>query len=234
MRRCTGQGPVGPASGSADGESWLVALVLVTRWGCVLIRRDQEIAGIPAVTARDLLKTMRNYAVTAGHIADHLGVTEREGKVMVERLSAEGLLCRVDPGSRAGVGVGPAEVERSSADLELWGTTVSGDALSKARIGTPMPRKEAQALLDGLISRALEVSEDPDSAFTIERINVFGSFADKARPEVGDVDAYVTYSVRVDRDRFIELAEDAAQQAERSGRRFATPVDGAWVCRGFG
>ena len=45
-----------------------------------------------------------------------------------------------------------------------------------------MSRRNAQELLDGLIARAMEVNENPECAFIVERIDVFGSLADPNRP----------------------------------------------------
>jgi predicted nucleotidyltransferase len=81
-----------------------------------------------------------------------------------------------------------------------------------------MPRRQAQALLDDLISRAIAVNEDPGGAFFVNRISVFGSFADPSRGEVGDVDVQVQFDRRVEGDEFIERAQAAADEAERAGR----------------
>ncbi len=110
-------------------------------------------------------------------------------------------------------------------DLEYWGTTVAGNALSKARIGRPMSRQKAAELLDGLIARAAAVNTDGDSLFTVERIELFGSFTDPGRQEVGDVDVRLLFDRRVDGDEFIRQALTAAGDAEENGRRFNNHVD---------
>ncbi len=68
------------------------------------------------------------------------------------------------------------------------GDEVTGNGLAKARIGKPMPRQKAAQLLDELLDRAATVNADHDSLFSVERIELFGSFADPDRQEVGDVD----------------------------------------------
>lgn len=191
----------------------------------MLISRDQTIAGIPAVQARDLMRRIRECAVTVSYVAEFLGVADTEAKSILDRLEHEGFMCRVEPFSRGGTLTGVAEGDIPTKELAPWGTTIAGNALSKARIGRPMPRAQAEGLLDGLIARAAAVNEDPTGVFTVESVSVFGSFADPAREQVGDVDVHVVFSRRVDGDEFLERCLAAADAAAEQGHRFATHHD---------
>ena len=121
----------------------------------MLITRDGEIGGLPAVRARELMRSIRECAVSVGVVGDVLEVSDYEARAVVDRLASKGFLCRVEADSRPRAlwKASEASTPSEEAKLELWGTTTAGNALSKARIGKPMPRSDAQALLDGLISR---------------------------------------------------------------------------------
>lgn len=88
-----------------------------------------------------------------------------------------------------------------------------------------MSRQKAAQLLDELLARAATVNAAHDSLFSVERIELFGSFADPDRQEVGDVDARVVFDRRVDGDEFLRRASAAAAEAETKGRRFNDPLD---------
>lgn len=164
----------------------------------MLITRDGEIAGLPAVKARDLMRMIRHYAVSLGELAGLLDASTTQARILVARLEQEGYVRRVEPGAGRNLIYTHDEVRsgRQPEDLAYWETTVKGIALAKARIGRPMPRQKARELLEGLIARAVAVNADGRSLFTIERVEVFGSFADPERDEVGDVDVRVLFDRR--------------------------------------
>lgn len=54
---------------------------------------------------------------------------------------------------------------------------------------------------------------------------MFGSFAASEADEVGDVDVSLFFDRRVSVDRFIELAEATALEAELNGKRFRSFLD---------
>jgi hypothetical protein len=70
----------------------------------------------------------------------------------------------------------------------LWQTTVAGNALAQARIGSSMPRARAEALLNQLIGRVEDVNADPEGLVWTETVDLFGSLAHPDVPTVGDVD----------------------------------------------
>jgi predicted nucleotidyltransferase len=191
----------------------------------MLIQRDQEIAGMPAVEARALMREIRECAVTVEAIAELLGIEPSEAANVVMRLADAGKMCRVDPFERSRTWHAESEADSPDDSLEYWGTTIAGNALAKARIGKPIPRAKAQELLDGLVDRARAINADPASPFLVARIAVFGSFVDETRSEVGDVDVHLVFERRVDGDRYGELAEQAATAAEAGGRRFRSLIE---------
>lgn len=193
----------------------------------MLITRDQEIAGLPAVDARALMRAIREYAVTVSAVAALMNMSTQEAEDLIERLATAGLVCRVDRTQRSDCQYLEVEAAslREAEALDYWGTTLAGNALSKARIGKPMHRSKAQQLLEGLLDRVEAVNADPDGLFAVEKVEIFGSFADPTREMVGDVDAHVVFDRRAEGDEFIRRALDAADRAEDSGRSFKSHVD---------
>jgi predicted nucleotidyltransferase len=201
----------------------------------MLITRDVEIAGLPAVQARALMRTIRDYAVSLGEITHLLDSSADAARAVVRRLEEQGYLCRVEPFALSNVVYDPDEVPPGGTyeDLEYWGTTITGNGLAKARIGKPMPRQKAAQLLDELLDRAATVNADDASLFSVERLELFGSFADPDRQEVGDVDARVVFDRRVDGDEFMRRASAAAAAAEanRASRWLLARPEPAPTCR---
>lgn len=193
----------------------------------MLITRDQQIAGLSAVDARALMRAIRDYSVTVGAVAELMNISTQEADDLIERLATAGLVCRVDRTQRSDCQYLEVEAAsfREAEALDYWGTTLAGNALSKARIGKPMHRSKAEKLLEGLLDRVEAVNADPDGLFSVEKVEIFGSFADPTREMVGDVDAHVLFDRRVEGDEFIRRALDAADRAEDSGRSFNSHID---------
>lgn len=188
----------------------------------MLISRDQAIAGRPAVEMRGLMRTIRNAAVSLGLVAQELDVDPDVAESLLDDLERLGFVGLVAAHERSYVlGCQGEPIDEDA----LWGTTILGNALAKARIGNPMPRSKARVLCDEFLGRVAAVNADPESAFLVDRVGVFGSFADPSIDEVGDVDVHVVFSRRVTPDRYREMVEEAASAAERAGHRFRSPFD---------
>lgn len=174
-----------------------------------------------------MMRAIREYAVTVGAVAELMNMSSQEAEALIERLATAGLVCRVNRTQRTDCQYREVEAAsfREAEALDYWGTTLAGNALSKARIGKPMHRAKAEKLLEGLLDRVEAVNADPYGLFTVEKIEIFGSFADPAREMVGDVDAHVLFDRRVEGDDFIRRALEAAVRAEDSGRSFKSHVD---------
>lgn len=67
----------------------------------MLITRDSEIGGLPAVRARELMRSIRECAVSVGVVGDVLGISDHEARGVVDKLASEGFLCRVEATARS-------------------------------------------------------------------------------------------------------------------------------------
>jgi hypothetical protein len=169
----------------------------------VLIERGQTISGIDVVVARDVVRAMQRGDGLAIEGVEHvLRGTDAEPMSVVAALESAGLIVRVD--------IGHGHV--------WWRATLDGNRLAKARIGKPIPRAKAQASLDALVDRVSEVNADQNGLFSVETVEVFGSFNDASRDRVGDVDVRVVYSCRIGGE---DLVEQSLAAATASGRNLS-------------
>ena len=171
------------------------------------------IAGFPAVELRAVMRELRSYAMSARILTKHLGV--QEAASVIAGLESAGL---IEPRPRGAGGSFGIEDDEDWRDVTLYRTTIAGNALAKARIGKPMKRQRAEELLSGLLDRVRAENDSQDGLFWIERVGVFGSFADVSKAEVGDVDVHIVYSHRYDHDEHRERNWDLIREACEQGR----------------
>ena len=193
----------------------------------VLIARGQMIGDLEAVEVRDLLRRLAGKLFTAEGLAALLAGTDRDPAEVLGMLAHHGLVESGAERHTAPVVHGDGEL---LDDAVLWQNTIAGSALAKARIGTPMPRARAEALLAGVIERAREVNGDPGQLFWVESIELFGSLSRPDTTRVGDVDLRVLIAHRYAGDALLdELARrwprnaiDALNAATRELHRCLT------------
>ena len=144
---------------------------------------------------------------------------------VIQLLAAEAFIESAAYPSRLILGVGECDDRDAPAPRArppLWEPTVKGRALAKARIGKPMTRSKAAKLLEDLLARVHQANSDPVELYSVERVDVFGSYLNETRQEVGDVDLRLVYTARGTGDEHLRLSR---AEARRSGRRFSTLLD---------
>lgn len=170
----------------------------------MLITRGQTIDGLAAVELRDVLRELMASVFTAAGFALARGLTVDEASLMLAVLERHGLIA-------SGADLhGATVLHGGGEDVDvavLWQNTVAGNALAKARIGTPMRRARAEALLEGVIARARAVNSDPDEMFWVEVIELFGSLAQTDATMVGDIDLRVLFTHRYRGDDLVAELE---------------------------
>ena len=81
-----------------------------------------------------------------------------------------------------------------------------------------MKRKRAEEVLNGLLDRVRAENEDDNGLFWIDRVEVFGSYLDPSKAEVGDVDVRVVYSHRYEWDEHRDRNHELINRALKEGR----------------
>lgn len=164
----------------------------------VLISRDQLIAGRPAVEVRAVMRLLRHTAFTIRALAVEVGISDRQADALIADLAREGLveLCGEVTDVRMASG------ETHSPLPPLWTVSLAGSALAKARIGQPMPRAKAEALLAEVLDRARAASESDVWLDRIAKIVLYGSLEQTDKSHVGDIDLAIWLERRYDRDEY--------------------------------
>lgn len=179
----------------------------------MLIERGQTIAGMEATEARSLMRTLQFEAYSTRALADRFGTSEDGAGTLVETLCEAGLIEATESAGRYMLGPGES-IDRLP---RLWRTTVSGNALAKARIGKPIARATAIRLLDELLDRVRAANEGDEWLHWIDRVTLYGSLMQPDKDVVGDIDIAVELT-----DRF-EDSEFDTRQSEMIVRDSASP-----------
>jgi hypothetical protein len=167
---------------------------------------------------RDLLRSLVATSFTKQGLRDWMG---REDDAPFESLAANDLIEPASDNVSCSLIVG---VDERFGECELWTMSVAGVSIAKARIGKPIARAAAQVLLDGVVRRAVELNDVPNALYSIETIELFGSFNRPGAEPVGDVDLRVLCTRRAPGERHGPLGGelDAAMAAYRRVRRLLT------------
>lgn len=169
---------------------------------------DDTIGGVSLVAVRDTLRPVAGRQFTAGRFEDRLGLDPDAAAALCQTLADAGYLEPADD---------------LDDDGPWWQLTLAGGALTNATAARPVRRATAQKAFDGLLERAEQVNADPDLAYRVDRLILFGSFLDPDADPVGDVDVAVELTPRAtDPDEHLERMRARAAEAAADGRTFAT------------
>ncbi|KQM02343.1 hypothetical protein FF86_10705 [Frankia sp. CpI1-P] len=172
----------------------------------VRVSKTDEICGMPAPTARELMRAIAHDSVDDDYIASWLDVAASAATRIRESLVAEGYLeCS-------------SEDERDSLHV----TTIKGNALAQASFSPQIHRRTAEKNISGMLERVREYNRDNTKILAISRIQIFGSFLDSSSDRIGDIDLAVTILRRPDKDSYIKALY---AYCNASGRRFGTHLD---------
>lgn len=168
------------------------------------IDKNSQVAGIPILEIRHMLRRSANSYLTREEVADVLGLSNSDAKRVVQTLQTEGF------------------IEPDPTWEGHYRNTTRGNALCMASTGTPIYRKTAERLLAEFMERVRKVNADPYYLYAVTEVRVFGSFiADAER--LGDIDVAIKLESK-ERDPEIQtqLSRARAGEAIRQGRRFGT------------
>lgn len=143
------------------------------------IEKGDVIAGVSAIDLRRAFRNVRHmgYSQVQGMrdaLGDPLGLTQKQRKALVEQLSSEGYITH----------------EHSRYRL-----SEKGLRLAAAATGKPIPRKQAEELVEAFVTRAQEINRS-ESWYRVAQIEIFGSMLDDTREAVNDIDLMVTLTDR--------------------------------------
>jgi predicted nucleotidyltransferase len=175
----------------------------------VRISRSDNFAGVPADTARQLMRAFGRPRPESD-IAHWVVDDPRTPGQIAQALADSGFL----------------EERHYGGGDRWWETTIAGNALAQASFRRPITRETADRHLAAVIERAEQFNAISHYLVDVESIIVFGSYLDPGLDRLGDLDLTVQL-----RSRLSERLSSDERTARRlrysysSGRRFSDYVD---------
>jgi hypothetical protein len=190
------------------------------------------VCGVAAIMAREAVRGVEAAPwCSAGALARRLSIDSAASRSLLEALEAEGYLDKPHLGPLPEGHDGEWLPGEESGDQPLlWHLSYpKGKGLAKARVGPPVPRVVAEALVRDVLARVGEVNRDPGATHVITRVVLHGSMTDPGQLLVSDVDLAMWADRRADaallarwRELGPQLARDArhAEEAQAKVDRF--------------
>ncbi|HEX9514804.1 MAG TPA: hypothetical protein VF940_01365 [Streptosporangiaceae bacterium] len=170
--------------------------------GMMRVSKDDKICGVPAPTARRLMRAYHDDH-TVEVACEVLDLDREAAQVPLVALEAAGYLRRVENGI--------------ASSGSRWVTTIQGNALAQASFGKPISRATADRHLAQVLERTRAYNADPSRLLTISEIAVFGSYLDPAIDRLGDLDLAVIVVRRdTDGNRYVDKVLAYGQENGRS------------------
>ncbi|NRA60792.1 MAG: nucleotidyltransferase domain-containing protein, partial [Psychrobium sp.] len=151
------------------------------------IDRNEIIAGLPAVEARDLIAKLIwiHSGFTLNDLAKRLKIKKPIAHKYVEAFESEGYLKPFD----------------GQDSKKRWVTTIKGNALAQASAAKRFKRATADKHYDLFLKRVSEINSNAKFLYQVSKVAVFGSYLTNS-PTVGDIDLFV----------WIELKKEFSEQ----------------------
>jgi predicted nucleotidyltransferase len=144
----------------------------------IQLQRGQEIAGVPALMIRNLLRDIADRSFTKAWLYDkRLG---DQADHLIETLLQEGYI-QLDAGANATPNVGP-----------FYKITEQGRSMMRATGARRVQRMTAKRVLEEFMDRVREVNQNPRFLVKVTEVVVFGSYLSD-NDTLGDVDIACTY-----------------------------------------
>jgi predicted nucleotidyltransferase len=176
------------------------------------------VAGHSALGLRQMLRKLRQQANwTAAEFEAATGVKSGQGRSLIRRLRAEGL---VEP---AGSGV--------------WTVTQAGRTFAAATAGKRVTRSTAERALKEFLERVARVNADPYFLGKVVRVVLYGSLLHQETDRPSDVDLAVEIAPKeTDFERLTAQNYERVEHLRARGRRFRSVVEitGWWHWEVFG
>lgn len=168
------------------------------------INSKDEIAGVPILSVRKLLKSTGDF-FEEEFVVDRLRISLVAARKLIKELARQGYI----------------EKAENPSKRQLWQMTMKGNALRLATAAKPITRKTAKDRLSEFLERAHEIREDDHYIYKVKRVWVFGSFLSDVKT-LGDVDLAIELVAKVfPGQSFDELVQAKIKKAQRDGRNFS-------------
>jgi len=158
--------------------------------------RNSSIAGLPAVTVRDVLRYLGRLSMAVEGFAHRLGIDRAKAETWIADMVKLGWL---EPGDYG----------------DDFRVTAKGAGLATAMFIKRISRAKADEIVRDMLDRADGINANPDYVYRIADISAFGSYVTDA-PELGDLDLVVTLAFKKEKGGIVEAN---MARAAASGRQ---------------
>ena len=173
------------------------------------IEPNQQIAGIPILTVRRLLRSTGPEEWGIDFLEKVTRLARKRARLLVAALIEEGFI------EAAGV----------EDDIALFRTTSKGLALASAKAAAPVRRTVADSVLEAFLRRVAIVNTSREYLYRVHMVVLFGSYLTGADP-VGDIDLAIELRQQEwAQQQWEDLARARRRVAREAGRRFSSFID---------
>ncbi len=173
------------------------------------IDSKSQIAGVPAIQVRDFLHRLKDNEWIGDNIAVRLHLSTSHAEELIAELLRLGY-------------IEPTVIQQ---DKQYYGQTLAGSTFSLASAARPLTRKVAQQKLAEFLERVRAVNANPDLAYRVHKVLVFGSFLTE-QDRINDIDVAIELVLRETEPSKREAALQArVRVAHQAGRHFSSYTD---------
>jgi len=159
---------------------------------------SETISGLRMIEVRNLTRRLFDER-DIGFIAAQSGLSETASRALAKTLTERGWWQQIEP--------------------DVFRATVAGNAMAMSKKLPPLTRENAETLIQQVVSTATAINADPDMAYDITYLSVFGSYLGETA-QLNDLDiAYEALgrwrddeNKRAEFDRMIERQNDCYPQ----------------------
>ncbi|HZZ60550.1 MAG TPA: hypothetical protein VFE63_05175 [Roseiarcus sp.] len=167
------------------------------------------IAGVPACDLRAAFRQINHTSGSITGFSEWLKLPETKTQCVFDELVADGYL----------------SIDDHHGEKRKWYClTVKGSAVVNAHFLKPITRGRADQLVEEILKRCQLVNGDGELLCYVEEIVAFGSYADPASPDFGDLDLVLVLNTRPgikNREELTKLSQARFAQSGKSGNFMA-------------
>lgn len=183
------------------------------------INSKDIICKIPLIKVRDAMKGGRgnHWVFSNDYLVDCLKINKKQAHDLIIELKSRGYIEKEE-----------SQPYRRSKRT-YWSLTVKGNGFSMATAAPPTARKNAEKKLSEFLKRVEEINLDPDSAFMVPVVLLFGSYLDKGKDFINDIDIIVEVKHSTeDSTEWQRLCKISVNKAKADGKIFRSWQDRAF------
>src|ERR1700694_1718871 len=148
-----------------------------------------QIAGLPAITVRNMLRTVQS-ALDDDFVAERCSLSGRRAKQVIQELVKAGYVEFFERSRVLAYPYTPGKEKPRYRSVDYYKLTEKGHKLAQASAVSKMPHTRAAQIVAGLLKRVEEVNVNAEFMYRVPTVIVYGSYV-RGELHVSDVDIAV-------------------------------------------